>query len=188
MGTDMVTVIQKKDNSVQKPMSNWYAVYVNVKHEKKVVSKLAEKGIEAYSPFIKRLQQWSDRKKWVKFPMLSGYVFVKIDGNQREDVLSCQGVFSFIKFNGVEAKIKESEIAVLKSIEASGYDAVSDTTDVKLADQVEVSQGPLKGVKGTVIETPNASYFKIQLQGIHQSIKVTLPKHSLTVQPLNNHS
>jgi len=59
-------------------MLNWYAIYVNVKHEKKVVKKLQERNIEAYSPVLKKLQQWSDRKKWVEFPMLSGYVFVKI--------------------------------------------------------------------------------------------------------------
>ena len=59
-------------------MLNWYAVYVNVKHEKKVVHKLTDKGIEAYTPFVKKMQQWSDRKKMVEFPMLSGYVFVNI--------------------------------------------------------------------------------------------------------------
>ena len=67
-------------------MFNWYAIYVNVKHEKKVVQKLQEQQIEAYSPVVKKLQQWSDRKKWVEFPMLSGYVFVKRDITEKEKV------------------------------------------------------------------------------------------------------
>ncbi|MDF2452419.1 MAG: transcription antiterminator [Bacteroidota bacterium] len=164
---------------------NWYAVYVNAKHEKKVVQKLQERQLEAYSPMVKKLQQWSDRKKWVEFPMLSGYVFVHIDTIDREKVLTCPGVFSFIKFNGVEAKVRDVEIAVLKSIEQSGYDVITEASDIKLSDEVEITQGPLKGLKGTVIEMQNLSYIKIQLQSLHQSIKIQLPKHSLKVQPLN---
>ena len=60
-------------------MQDWYAIYVNARHEKKIVSNLVEQKIEAYTPIAKKMQQWSDRKKLVEFPMLSGYVFVKID-------------------------------------------------------------------------------------------------------------
>ena len=68
-------------------MVNWYAVYVNAKHEKKVVNKLIEQGISAYAPIVKKLQQWTDRKKWVEFPMLSGYVFVNISDSDKDKVL-----------------------------------------------------------------------------------------------------
>jgi transcriptional antiterminator RfaH len=74
-------------------MSSWYAVYVNVKHEKKVVKKLLEKDIIAYAPIVKKLQQWSDRKKWVEFPMLSGYVFVNIEDSDKEIVLKLPWCF-----------------------------------------------------------------------------------------------
>lgn len=160
-------------------MLNWYAVYVNVKHEKKVVQKLSEKQIEAYSPIVKKLQQWSDRKKWVEFPMLSGYVFVNIDLQEKEKVLQCPGVFSYIKFNGVEAKIKDSEIAILKSIELSGYDVTQDSIDFKLLDEVEIIQGALKGLTGTIIQFQNTNYVQIQLESLHQSISVKLPSHIL---------
>lgn len=167
-------------------MLNWYAVYVNVKHEKKVVKKLQEQHIEAYSPVIKKLQQWSDRKKWVEFPMLSGYVFVKIDISAKEKVLNCPGVFAFIKFNGIEAKISDSEIAILKSIELSGYDVTQETEGLKLSDEVEITQGPLKGLKGTIVQLQNLNYVQIQLESLHQSIKVKLPQHSLKIQSSKN--
>jgi len=163
-------------------MLNWYAVYVNVKHEKKVVQKLLEKGLEAYSPVVKKLQQWSDRKKWVEFPMLSGYVFVKINLSDREKVLNCPGVFAFIKFNGMEAKIRDSEILVLKSIEASGYDVTHEAIDLKVSDEVEITQGALKGLKGTIVQMQNSNYIQIQLQSLHQSVKVKLPQHILKIQ------
>jgi transcriptional antiterminator RfaH len=167
-------------------MLTWYALYVNVKHEKKVVAKLQEAMIEAYTPFVKKLQQWSDRKKWVEFPMLSGYVFVNINETDKVKVLACHGVFSFIKFNGIEAKIKKTEIAVLKSIEECGYDITQETTSLKLMDEVEITQGQLKGLKGTIAQLQNGNYVQIQLESIQQSIKVKLPKHILKTTSSQN--
>lgn len=160
-------------------MNSWYAVYVNVKHEKKVIRKLKEIGIIAYTPFIKKMQQWSDRKKLVEFPMLSGYVFVNIDDGDKENVLKCPGVFSFIKFNGVEAKVKNAEIAILKSIEESGYDVTQELAELKLLDDVEIIQGQLKGLKGTVVLIQNTNFVQIQLKSLQQNIKVKLPIHIL---------
>lgn len=165
-------------------MLSWYAIYVNVKHEKKVVQKLLEQHIVAYSPVVKKLQQWSDRKKWVEFPMLSGYVFVKIDGLEKEKVLQCPGVYAYIKFSGVEATIRDSEINILKSIEESGYDVTQETTDVKLLDRVEITQGPLKGLFGTIVHLQNANYVQIQLENLQQNIMVKLPQHSLKIKSI----
>ena len=160
-------------------MTNWYAVYVNAKHEKKIVLQLLQKGITAYTPLIKKLQQWSDRKKWVEFPMLSGYVFVNILDSEKEQVLKQPGIFSFIKFNNMEAKIKDSEIAILKSIELSGYDVTQEPNDFKTLDTIEITQGYLKGLKGTIVQFQNTNFVQIHLESLHQNIKVKLPVHIL---------
>jgi transcription antitermination factor NusG len=160
-------------------MSSWYAIYVNVKHEKKVVQKLLEQGIVAYAPIVKKLQQWSDRKKWVEFPMLSGYVFVKIAEIQKEQVLKTPRVFSFIKFNSTEAKIREIEISILRSIEESGYDITHETEEVNLLDDVEITQGSLKGLKGTVIQIQNTQYVQIEFESLNQTIKIKVPKNCI---------
>ncbi|MBI3519748.1 MAG: UpxY family transcription antiterminator [Bacteroidetes bacterium] len=160
-------------------MLNWYAVYVNVKHEKKVVQKLQEQHIEAYTPISRKLQQWSDRKKWVEFPMLSGYVFVKINLSEKEKVLNCPGIFAFIKFDGVEAKIRDTEIAILKSIEMNGYDVNQEAVDLKILDEVEITEGPFKGLKGTIVHLKNMDYVQIQLESLRQSITVKLPQQIL---------
>jgi transcriptional antiterminator RfaH len=162
-------------------MLNWYAIYVNVKHEKKVVAKLLEQDVLAYAPVVKKLQQWSDRKKWVEFPMLSGYVFVNITEIEKEEVLKCPGVFSFIKFNGIEAKIKDLEIAVLKSIEASGYDVTQEINDFKLLNTIEITQGHLKGLRGTIIQFQNTDYVQIELESLKQTIKVKVPIHIIKI-------
>ena len=96
------------------------------------------------------------------------------------------GVFTFIKFNGVEAKIRDHEIAILKSIESSGYDVTQQSTNLNLLDDVEITQGPLKGLKGTIVQLENLNYVQIQLESLHQSIKVKLPQHILKMQSSKN--
>ena len=57
----------------------WIAVYTKPRHEKTVALELGKKGIESYLPLLKERRKWSDRKKWVEFPLFRSYVFVKIE-------------------------------------------------------------------------------------------------------------
>ena len=50
-------------------ITKWSAVYTKSKYEKKVSNQLAEKGFEVYLPLIRKRQKWSDRKKWVDYPL-----------------------------------------------------------------------------------------------------------------------
>ncbi len=165
-------------------MVNWYVIYVNVRHEKKVVQTLLDRNIHAYSPVMKRLQQWSDRKKWVEFPMISGYVFVKADLTDKEKILGNPGVMGFIKFDGKEAIISQKEIDILKSIELTGFDVSDEVGSFKLHDEVEISQGHLKGLVGRVVQIQNEEYLQIELDSIRQSIKVKVPKQILKIRKL----
>ncbi|MBK6985646.1 MAG: hypothetical protein IPH32_13210 [Bacteroidetes bacterium] len=53
-----------------------------------------------------------------------------------------------------------TEIAILKSIEVSGYDVTQGTSEFKILDDVEITQGHLKGLKGTIIQIQNTIMFK----------------------------
>jgi transcription antitermination factor NusG len=56
---------------------------------------------------------------------------------------------------------------------------------LNIADEVEIIQGTLKGLKGTIVQLHNGNYVQIQLQSLHQSIKVKLPAHILQTASLN---
>jgi transcription antitermination factor NusG len=162
-------------------MQHWYALYVNARHEKKIVLKLLEQYIEAYTPIARKMQQWTDRKKYVEFPMLSGYIFVKTDLTNKEKILHTPSVLGFIKFNGIEASIRESEINILKSIELTGYDITEEVSDLKMSDDVEITQGPLKGLTGKIVRIQNEDYISIELNSIKQSIRVKVPKNIIKI-------
>lgn len=158
-------------------MNTWNAIYVSSRQEKKIQAKLVEKGIEAYVPLKKTLSQWSDRKKWVVSPLITGYVFVQSSEQKKDSILQTQGVVSFVKYNGKEAIIRESEINILKSIEEHGYEInlVSDT--FKSGDKVNVFQGPLKGLVVQVLEINNDDTIcAFVIESIGQNFKITLPR------------
>ncbi|MFO0322714.1 MAG: UpxY family transcription antiterminator [Bacteroidota bacterium] len=162
-------------------MKNWYAVYVNSKHEKKVTQNLLCQKIEAYIPIVKKQKQWSDRKKWIELPMLSGYVFVKIKLEEKFNILNHPSVLSFVKFSGIEARIKEEDIEILKSVEKTGFDVTTEVNGLKLNDEVEILQGYLKGYKGVLTQFDSEDYVQIQLPSLKQNLKVKVPKNILRI-------
>ena len=60
-------------------VKNWIVVRSKPRSEKIAYAQLAEKGIEAYLPLLKERRKWSDRKKWVNFPLFSSYLFARIE-------------------------------------------------------------------------------------------------------------
>jgi len=57
---------------------NWYVLYTKPKWEKRAAEQLSKFGINCYCPMIKKVQQWSDRKKKVEVPLFNHYLFVQI--------------------------------------------------------------------------------------------------------------
>lgn len=158
-------------------MTVWNAIYVSSRQEKKILERLTSQGIEAYVPLKKTLSQWSDRKKWVVTPLISGYVFVRSSEAVKQRILQTQGVVSFLRYNGREAVIRQPEIDTLKSIELHGYDIELVTEQFEPGDKITIFQGPLKGLSAQVLSISNdTSICAFILEGTGHSFKITLPK------------
>src|ERR1700744_2834125 len=100
----------------------WYALYVSSRQEKKVQEGLLSKNIEAYTPLVKTMKQWSDRKKMVELPLIKGYVFVKHADIEKEKVFTVRGIVNYVTFERKPAVVNEKEIQVLKDIISFGYE------------------------------------------------------------------
>jgi transcriptional antiterminator RfaH len=167
-------VINSRENK------NWYALYVNSRSEKKVVARLTELGIEAYLPLKREKKQWSDRKKIVISPLINGYVFVKLNIQQRELVFKANGVIQYVRSNGKDAVIREEEINILKSIEEKGYHAEAKPLEKFAAgDRTTIKHGPFKGMTGIIDREAGKNIYTISLESIGFSVKVNLPEEVL---------
>lgn len=155
----------------------WRVIYVASRQEKKVASRLAALSIRHYLPLSKQLRQWSDRRKWVEFPMFNGYLFVQPEAHQIDQVLTQPGAVNYLYFNKQPARVTPREIEIIKQIEKSGYSAEHclEPEAFTEGETITITQGPLKGFNGLLIRKDNDHYFQILIESIGQGVKVKLP-------------
>jgi transcription antitermination factor NusG len=160
----------------------WYAIYVKSRHEKKVVDQLKEKGIEAYVPLKKTLKQWTDRKKWIEEPVITCYVFVNIEGSQRESVLQTKGVVGYVRSNRKDARVSDEEMQIMKSIlSESELDVSIETNNFCIGQLCEVVVGPLKGKKVKLFELRGKKKVGVFLQDLKMGLIVDISPSCLKI-------
>ena len=165
-------------------MEKWIAVYTKSRHEKVVIQKLENKNIEAYCPIFKERRQWSDRKRWVEFPLFRSYVFAKIELKNSIYILQTMGVHHIIKFQGNISIIPDEIIQNIKSI-IDGCFTVEQVEYFVKGDEVIVVDGPLKGMEGIVVKIKNENKLVLKIEAIQQAIAVQI--HPGYLKPKKKH-
>ena len=165
-------------------MEKWIAVYTKSRHEKVVIQKLENKNIEAYCPIFKERRQWSDRKRWVEFPLFRSYVFAKIELKNSIYILQTMGVHHIIKFQGNISIIPDEIIQNIKSMIDGGFTVEQVEYFVK-GDEVIVVDGPLKGMDGIVVKIKNENKLVLKIEAIQQAIAVQI--HPGYLKPKKKH-
>lgn len=146
----------------------WYAIYTRPRHEKSVFTSLEEKEIDAFLPLTREIRQWKDRKKEVEIPLFSGYVFINIELKNRLYALETNGVVRLIGFGGKPAQIPDWQIEQLKRLVESQTTVIPENW-LRTGDSVEVTEGPLAGIRGYLQEKRGQHSVVILLEGIRQA-------------------
>lgn len=161
----------------------WFAIYVRSRSEKKVGESLKDKGIENYVPLKHEWRQWSDRKKLVELPAISGYVFVKISLNERLDVLNCPNVLQFVRYLGNDAVIRDVEIENLKIfLNQSEVNVEMVSGRIKLGTLVEVVEGPFIGFEGEMVQHNGKEKVVVRLDALQSNFLVEIESSKLTIK------
>lgn len=153
----------------------WYALYTRPRHEKKVYDQLVEKGVEAFLPTVRTLRQWKDRRKWVDMPLFNSYVFINIELKNRIYALQTQGVVKLVGFGGVPATIPDWQIEQLRRV-VQYPETLQLEQYLKKGDFVEITEGPMKGIKGYLREFRGETRVAILIEGIYQSASFVVQK------------
>lgn len=135
---------------------------------KSVLTALEEKGIDAFLPLTREMRQWKDRKKEVEIPLFSGYVFINIELKNKLYALETNGVVRLIGFGGKPAQIPDWQIEQLKRLVESQTTVVAENW-LRTGDSVEVTEGPLAGIRGYLQEKRGQHSIVILLEGIRQA-------------------
>ena len=158
----------------------WLVFYTKSRHEMKVAGYLKGKGYEVFLPVQKVLRQWSDRKKRVVTPLFRSYIFVHDSETRIQDILQVPGIAWNVRYNGKPAVVREEEIKTIKRFLATGL-LIETSTDpfFQVGDEAEVVDGPLKGVRGKIVDSPAGEKFSVTLEVLRNSMVIRLDARML---------
>ena len=152
----------------------WFVVYTKPQQEIKVAGQLSDMGITNYCPTISLVKQYSDRKKKVTKPLLSSYVMVQLEENQREKVFACCGIVRYLFFLGKPAVVPAFEIDLMQDHLNGVYNDIKITT-LSAGDSHTITQGPFSGISGRVVQSDNS---KVKLELASLGMLITLKKQA----------
>lgn len=153
--------------------SAWYALYTRSRFEKKILSELTERSIEAFLPVREILSRWKDRKKLIWVPLFPGYIFVnQVDTpKNRIRVLNIRGVVRFVCHEGHPEPIPEDQILAVRRFLGAGI-SVDPYPYLHVGRRVEIMAGPLKGIVGILVQKKKRYRFVLQIDLIRQAVSV----------------
>jgi transcription antitermination factor NusG len=175
------TKIHSEETCVTWAPSFWCALYVMPHHEMTVARILSNEGYEQFMPTYSARRKWSDRLKILELPLFPGYVFCRVQKETAGGVLKLPGVHSIVGFGGKICAIDDREIEILQQIVTSGRDFTS-TSYWNVGDKVEITEGPLAGIVGTLRFVKNRCQLVISVDMLMQSAAVTI--HASEAKPV----
>ena len=152
----------------------WFVVYTKPQQEIKVAQQLTAMGITNYCPTITLVKQYTDRKKKVTKPLLSSYVMVELEQNQRNKVFACSGIIRYLFFLGKPAVVPAHQINLMQDHLNGVYNDFK-VTALSVGDSHTITEGPFSGVTGKVVETNNT---KVKLELASLGMQITLKKNA----------
>lgn len=161
---------------------HWFALYTRPKHEFKARKQITSLKVENFLPAIKKRRKWADRIKSITEPLISGYIFIFANENERLAAVTSDAVVNTVSFKGIPAIIPDWQIESLKNM--LGH---SDEIEVKITDEfpvgtrVKVVSWPMEGIIGVVEKKlNNENYICISLEFVNRMISVRLPADAVT--------
>ena len=154
----------------------WYAVYVQVNHEKKVAEQLTKKRIRCFLPLVEKWSKRRDRRLRIQVPIFPGYLFVNaaLDNPTQVEILKVPGAVYILKNSEGPMPIPRYQVESLKTL----LTEVKDLTVhpyLNEGDWVQVVRGPLTGCVGILVRlNPKKGKLVINVDVIRQAASVEL--------------
>lgn len=161
---------------------HWYALHCKSRHERQVEARLSAQGFTTYLAEHEIMAQWGARRRRVKKNILPGYVLVRAQMEARKHLTILQTT-SVVKIVGKPwpqlSWIPDEQVESLRLMLGAQL-PVEDVAYWNLGDRVEVTAGPLAGLRGYVAtndQRRNRVIVSIDL--LRRSVAVEVEAHLL---------
>ena len=154
----------------------WYVLHTRPQTEKKVASYLEKQDIEYYLPLVNKKRSWSDRIKFIDFPLFPGYIFAYFDFLAAfPRIIRHPGAVDCIREKGKAAVMKGSEMENLKLLVKEAKNIYSDPDkNFPAGQKVIVRSGALRGLEGFVARVKNKERIYVHLPLLNRVISTEL--------------
>jgi transcription termination/antitermination protein NusG len=167
----------------------WFALRVRSNHERVAAMYLREQHYEEFCPAYKSERQWSDRKKTVEQFLFPGYVFCRLNPNDRLPILMMPGVVNVVGFGNKPAAIPDQEIEQVRRMVRSGL-LVTPWPFLNVGQPVVLERGPLAGVEGILQEIKKTFRLVVSVHLLQRSVSTEVDRawvRPITALPTNGH-
>jgi transcription antitermination factor NusG len=155
--------------------SQWFALRVRSRCEKVVAVAARSKGFEDFLPLHRRRRRWSDRSKWVDVPLFPGYLFCRLNPEDRFSLLTIRGVMHIVGVGRIPEPVDEQEISAIQHAICSDAQ-VEPWPFLEAGQRVRLSSGPLAGLEGILVETDEQRRVVVGLTILKQSVAVRIER------------
>lgn len=161
---------------------NWYVMQTKPRNEIKVYNNIEYRGIEAYLPLVEKIRIWSDRKKKIREPLFSGYIFVRACESERINAIKDNsGAVRYIYFENRPAVVTEKEIDIIKFALLEPEKISVEEKHIKKGDVVTINHGIFKGMKGYVNEIRGNYKLTVNLEEFSYSVSIILNSNEVNL-------
>ena len=149
----------------------WFAAYTAPRHEKFVQAQLTAKQIQSFLPLYTVVRRWKNGvRREIQHPLFPGYVFVRLDANERLPVLQTAGVVYIVGNGTSPLPVDDQEMHALRV--GAQHASLSPHPPVSTGDVVSITRGPFKGVTGRVQHASGTLTFVVTIQLIQRSFAI----------------
>ncbi len=155
------------------PQFPWYALQVRTKHELNVANFLRGRGYDPFLPLYESRKRWSDRVKVVQSALFPGYLFCRLNVENRLPVLTTPGVGQIVGYSKTPVPVDEAEINAIQILIASGLPN-QPWPFLRAGDRVHIERGPLRGLEGILLEVRGAHRLVLSVTLLQRSVAVEI--------------
>jgi transcription antitermination factor NusG len=158
----------------------WYAVHTFPRHEKRIREHMGDRDVDCFLPVYQTVRRWRNGcDSHVEAALFPGYLFVRINPENRVRVLEVPGVLSIVGAGREPSPLPDSEIEALR--EGLQHYTYEPHAYLAVGQRVQIKAGPLAGWTGILVRKNGGLRVVLALDQIMQGVAVEVSANDIEI-------
>jgi len=153
------------------PARSWYVLHTRPRQEKSLARQLQAAAVPHFLPSVPRSCRVRNRTMTAYVPLFPSYLFLLADREERVTALATDRVVNTLPV--VDRVELLRDLRQIDQLLASGLPVESESK-LEPGTPVEITTGPLAGMRGEIIRSGTGRRFVVRVDFIHQGASVML--------------